>query len=92
MSEVTTDPWISDITAVYREELKGRRGFRFTDQNGKVLRKCATRPYTHVAIQSFSGGYSVKHLFLSFHSSPNPKPSYRTHKIERVIPIQEKAK
>jgi hypothetical protein len=80
------------ITAVYRYELftiEGNlRGYKFTDQDGIVLRKKATRPYTHMAVQR------VVHdgaKFLSFHSTGNPKTSYRSYVVERVIAIQEKS-
>ena len=94
------NPEFRSITAIFREQIGNayqlKRGWRFTDQSGNVLRKLATRPYTHASIQStpvfevIKGGEKIQHVFLCFHSTPNPKPTYRTYSIERVIPIQER--
>lgn len=70
------------IRSVYRIALK--RGFRFLDQDGNVLRKKATTPYTHAAINYWSDG--VK--FISFHSTANPS-KHRQLTIDRIIPVQE---
>ena len=72
------------ITGVYRVLLK--RGWRFTDQDGNVLRKCATRPYTHMAINVDEQGRK----WLSFHSSRLIRKTYASYTIERVLTIEEK--
>ena len=76
-----TKQTIDNITAVYRTQLS--HGFRFTDQDGNILRKEATRPYTYMAVQKIGDDFQ----FLSFHSTPAPKPSHSTYSIVRVLPI-----
>lgn len=76
---------IENVTAVYREALKNG-GFRFTDQDGNVLRKKATRPYKYMAVSYWTNGKK----FASFHSTANPSKTHQTLTIERVIVIQER--
>jgi len=82
-STASRDPFES-ITIVRR--VRFARGWRFVDQDGNVLRKCATRAYTHMAINRWANGGSS---FLSFHSTAHPKPTHRLAAILRVIPIEE---
>ena len=94
---------ILGITTVTRLQLPNGN-YRFIDQRGNILRGTATRPYTHMAIQRVPGydrqtgnpaPNDVQHvpsgLFLTFHSTPNPKVAYKVYSIERVIAIGAEA-
>jgi tRNA splicing ligase len=78
-----------EITKVWRVQRKNG-SYQFTatlkDNSLVVVRNKATRPYTHMAINSWPSG---EKKFLSFHSTPNPSKTYRTLTIEKVLPIEE---
>jgi hypothetical protein len=89
------------LVSVVREDLK--KGYKFTgtyeDGTVLVLRAKATRPYTYAAVHSagvttkfFYDGVNIldhndPRKFITFHSSPNPSPSYKGDTITSVIPI-----
>ena len=73
--------------SVFRSTLSNG-GFRFEDQDGNVLRKCATKPYTHMSVQAWPS--SPDKPFLCFHSTPNPKKVHSLAKMLRVVAISEK--
>lgn len=84
---------IEKITRVFRTPIKDSllhsiHGYRFTDQDGNILRKKATRPYTHMAVKTCYGPSTS--IWTTFHQS-TPKPERKEIAILRIIKIEEKA-